>query len=310
MIDYYSLVFYGPWDRVKDRIQGGFDYSSYLAKIRVIFPDCEIIYCSSDSKGYLEDYSKLFDKVISTERFDPFDKNTEYNHQTPSFVTSKFNRSWLLINSIEGVKASTGSYILKSRSDLFLKLDFLKNFDSIALDKGKFIVDCSASHSPLIPYYWSDMFISGESKLVKNAFQIDRKKNLDSCGVLQLSPFRYLNIGRFHSSYVYNEYLVWGSILENSKFIKIPNLQSKLLFSDLISSERVMRGGVVIIPREEVFEAHSRFNSKTNIVNSLFNKWYCHNIKHLKWCKYIMFLGVFYKKSFMSILKKIWSILR
>lgn len=222
----FTLAIYGPWERViKDTAL--FDaFKSYINAARELPQISEIIYVQTESE--YTPPSGLFDKICLTIKQNIFGDHCKQEGS----LNFDFNLGFLITNIKTAHENANSNTIICHRCDIVPKdLNELTNIYSSVQNKKRFLVDYSLDHTCLIPYYLSDFFYIGpvlelDLRQIKKFAAVDLNQR-----IWNLSPMRFLTLGRIQKNYCYSEYAIWSFLYLKKPFK--PMSQNNLF--DLIS---------------------------------------------------------------------------
>lgn len=286
-----DIVLVGPWSRVSNQLIVRDDFLDYLKFIRSHGYIQNIIYSSSDKKGVVPRH--LFDQVCSNHH-DLIDQE-----RLPG---QNLNTSFFIKNSSIGITKASSEFIVKVRSDLYIKdFDIIRN--NLIKSPNKVIVDYHETHSLLIPYYYPDFLFASKLTLAREMFYGNYKESeqLDEKKVV-FSPFKSLQIGRLRGGFMYTEYSLWTFLLSN--FLRPHFFMVKmyrLSVFDFFRSIKFIIFNITLINRNDVFVSNKRFKFES-FLNSYFFKFGIFKRKHLMFL-FIYHYYLFLKRSFLSLFK-------
>ena len=104
--------------------------------------------------------SHLFDQVCS---------NHHALTDQENFPGQNLNTSFFISNSSIGIAKGSSDFVVKVRSDLYIK-DFVIIRNNLIKSPNKVIIDYHETHSLLIPYYYPDFLFASKLTLAKEMF--------------------------------------------------------------------------------------------------------------------------------------------
>ena len=278
-----DVVLVGPWSRLCKKLIVREDFLHYIEFIRSHDFIQNIIYSSSDKIGVVPNH--LFDEVCSN-HYDPTDQE--------NLTGQNLNTSFFIRNSSIGIKKASSDFVVKVRSDLYIK-DFVMIRNNLIKAPNKIVVDYHEMHSLLIPFYYPDFLFASKLTLAKKMFygnyqnveQSDTKKMI-------FSPFKSLQIGRLRFGFMYTEYSLWTFLLGN--FLK-PHFLTKQMYSlnffDFLRSIKFLIFNITLINRNDIFISNEKFKFET-LLNSYFFK------NGILKKKYLLFLFIYHFYLFLN----------
>ena len=278
-----DIVLVGPWSRLCNQLIVREDFLHYLMFIRSHDFIQNIIYSSSDEIGVVPTH--LFDQVCSNHH-DLIDQE--------NLMGQNLNTSFFIRNSSIGITKASSDFVLKVRSDLYIK-DFVIIRNNLIKSPNKVIVDYHVNHSLLIPYYYPDFLFASKLTLAKEMFHGNyvSPEQLSEKEVV-FSPFKSLSIGRLRGGFMYTEYSLWTFLLRN--FLR-PNFfiiqMNRLTAFDFLRSIKFIIFNITLINRNDIFISNERFKFE-----SFFNPYFfkCSILKK----KYLPFLFIYHYYLFLK----------
>jgi len=244
-----SVILVGPWNRVSQNNIPLKSFVEYVSLMRKNENVLEIIYSSTDPEGVVK--GEYFNKVCS-------------NHHLLSSITD--TPHLYFENSKEGINQAKGEYVLKLRSDLYLKeIDFV--IQSILSSEEKIVIDYHIDHTLLIPYYYSDFMFGSKTCIAGTLFNKTMVIKHSDKKHLLLSPFKFLTAGLVPEEFKYGEVLIWSCMLMDTEM-----KMCDFTFSNYIHSLKTLRKSFILLSREDIFFENSKYNYKTRNFKYIFKK--------------------------------------
>ena len=249
----------GPWSRLSNQSVVKNEFLQYLKFIRSHDFVNKIIYSSSDEEGVVPSF--LFDEVCSNcsvrSGVEDMWLPARQNNNTAIFIK----------NSCIGIQKSNSEYVIKVRSDLYIKnLSLIKK--NLIENPGKIIVDYHVSHSLLIPFYYPDFMFASHSKMAKKIFNGEFvSSNFLSEKKIVASPFKSLHVGRMPVSFTYTEYSLWSFLLNNysARSVAGVKLMTDLTVLDFIRSVDFLKSNIIFISRNDFFCESEKFKFRSSL---------------------------------------------
>lgn len=286
-----DIVLVGPWSRLCNQLIVREDFLHYLQFIRSHSFVQNIIYSSSDKIGVVPNH--LFDQVCSNHH-DLIDQENP--------IGQNLNTSFFIRNSSIGIRKASSDFVVKVRSDLYIK-DFVIIRNNLIKFPNKVIIDYHETHSLLIPYYYPDFLFASKLTLAKEMFY-GTYENLEQSDKKEMvcSPFKSLQIGRLRGDFMYTEYSLWTFLLRNflSPHFFIIQMYRLTVF-DFFRSIKFIILNITLINRNDIFISNEKFKFES-FLNSYFFK--CGIFKK----KYLLFLFIYHyylfvKRSSLTLFK-------
>ena len=217
-----TLAIYGPWERISTDFHLYKAFTQYLQQARDIKQISKIIYVQTEAEHTIP--TQYVDDVYFTDRTNIFDKHSE----NKSKLNFDYNLGFLGANIKSAHKNSETSHIICHRCDVIPRnlLNLIQIYET--REKGKhFLIDYSLDHSCVIPFYLSDFFYMGPVLTIDLALLQENSTHHSDKRSWNITPFKFLTIGRIPKYYCYSEYAVWSFLYLKRRFRPLSMLSCK-----------------------------------------------------------------------------------